>query len=502
MWAFGLLCLTQETGHVLIDDLAGRVSGPATTWRQRSPETHWVAIVVIALASAIFFVDMLTPRGVAIGAAYATTVLVAVAAPRRSFPIEVAAACSLLTIVGVYASPSFTGSDWLIVGNRVMSLGVIWFVALLSFERGRLNTALRSTGAELRSRAQVLEVMIANLPVTIARVTESDAPVDVHGAALSRLGLSPQAALAQVSAAAAAARRGGDPVHARSKGDVDGRPYWLDHWFVEDAERNFGLLWVCTDVTERLRLDHKLERAAKLAALGELAGNIAHEVNNPVGIISGKARLLVTGQEALPDKVREDLRKIAVQCDRVANLTRRLLGYVRPHGGSREPLDIREPVRCALSLVAAKAQRQGVRLVEELGAEVPTVDADVDELEQVFLNLFLNALDAMPDGGTLRVRAGRDATGRAEVEVRDDGAGMDERTLARMFEPFFTTKADGGTGLGLHICHRIVSDHEGELEGRSSPGGGSTFQVVLPASRAGGPPPSARHDAAAATPSL
>ncbi|MEZ6187849.1 MAG: PAS domain S-box protein [Planctomycetota bacterium] len=236
------------------------------------------------------------------------------------------------------------------------------------------------------------------------------------------------------------------------------------------------------DLTQERRLERQLTQAAKLAAMGELAGNVAHEINNPIGVVSAKVRLLLSGPEDLSEKVRSDLEKIVAQCDRIATLTRGLLDYCRPTHAPRSALDMAEPLSRALAFLETKATRAGVEVVREL-EPAPVAEANAGELEQVFLNLILNAIQAMPRGGTLTVRSRRQTRPRGAgslIEVTDTGAGMDEATRLRVFEPFFTTKGVKGNGLGLAICYGLIRAHDGALEVDSQEGQGTTFRVWLP----------------------
>lgn len=252
------------------------------------------------------------------------------------------------------------------------------------------------------------------------------------------------------------------------------------------------------DVTVLREAQAQAERAAKLAAIGELCGNIAHEINNPVAIISGKIRLLLSDENAhLSPKVLTELRKVAELCDRVARIAQGLLSSGRPSPGARTRIDIRVPIQKALAAVEERARSANVRLDDRLEAAIPpVVHANDAEMEQVFLNLFLNALDAMPGGGTLRISTIVDPPtscgGRPSVAVRvaDTGAGIRHELQSRIFEPFFTTKPEGrGTGLGLSICQGLVRSHGGGIHVESEPGKGSRFVVTLPRSpaAAGGP---------------
>lgn len=241
------------------------------------------------------------------------------------------------------------------------------------------------------------------------------------------------------------------------------------------------------DITEEKRRQAQLMRAGELAAVGELAGEVAHEVNNPIAIIGAKARLLLSDhREAMSGKVAEELGKIALLTDRVAKIAQGLLAYSRPALGQREAVDVRFPVRQALALIEDPARSGGVQVEDGLGARPVVVHANAEELAQVFLNLFLNALDAMPQGGTLRVRASRGKLrerGQAcvNIAVEDSGCGIPPEVREKIFEPFFTTKTDGhGTGLGLAICQGLVRSQGGEIRVESEVNRGACFVVSLP----------------------
>ncbi|MEE8460285.1 MAG: ATP-binding protein [Phycisphaerales bacterium] len=242
------------------------------------------------------------------------------------------------------------------------------------------------------------------------------------------------------------------------------------------------------DVTEQRRSQARMLRAGQLAAVGELAGQVAHEVNNPIAIISAKARLLLSDHLAeMSDETAEEIDKIVHLSDRVADIAQGLLSYCRPSAAVREPLDIRDPVRRALAMVESRASGAGIGVEQDLPGDLPPVRANAQELEQVFLNLVLNALDAMPRGGTLTVRV--EAAQRplpeggpaVSVVIQDTGDGIPDEIRQRVFEPFFTTKAHGrGTGLGLSICEGLVRSHGGRIDLDSSPSTGTRFTVTFP----------------------
>lgn len=242
------------------------------------------------------------------------------------------------------------------------------------------------------------------------------------------------------------------------------------------------------DVTEQKQTQVQIIRAGQLAAVGELAGQVAHEVNNPIAIISAKASLLLSDhQSGMPAKVAQELGKILELAQRVARIAQGLLSYCRPSPGAKVVMDVRAPIRKSLSMVEQHAQTLGVAIEDRLPAALPGVRANAGELEQVFLNLFLNALDAMPKGGRLTVSVSstpiRCLEGKScvAISVEDTGAGIDPTIRDRIFEPFFTTKEPGrGTGLGLSICQGLIRSHGGEITVDAQPGRGTRFTVNLP----------------------
>jgi signal transduction histidine kinase len=256
---------------------------------------------------------------------------------------------------------------------------------------------------------------------------------------------------------------------------------------LRDAEDQVGLVVeLAQDVTEQRRIRAEMVRAGRLAAVGELAGQVAHEVNNPIAIISGKARLLLSDcREQMSPRMVEEIQKITDFADRVARIAQGLLSFSRPSGAPRRPVDLRLPVRRALAMVEQVAANHDVRLVDDLGGPLAPVLANGQEMEQVFLNLMLNAVDAMPDGGRLAVTArtvgARDGHSAVQVQVEDTGQGIPDEIRQRVFEPFFTTKEQArGTGLGLAICLGVVESHNGEIEVASRPGEGTRFTVTIP----------------------
>ncbi len=231
----------------------------------------------------------------------------------------------------------------------------------------------------------------------------------------------------------------------------------------------------------------EMDHVARLSILGEMASNLAHELNQPLGAIAnyarGCTRRLETGGGD-PGELIEATRAIATQADRAGQIIARIRNFVRKRASPMEPMDIDDAVRTAASLCEGQARRGGIPVALRLAGDLPPVLADRVQIEQVVLNLVKNALDAMeePPSGTdgVIVRTGRDGEGRVEVVVADRGHGLSDEARARLFDPFFTTKS-GGMGLGLSICRSIVESHGGHLWATDNPGGGAMVRFVLPA---------------------
>ena len=231
-------------------------------------------------------------------------------------------------------------------------------------------------------------------------------------------------------------------------------------------------------------MSRQLWQAAKLAAVGELAASIAHELNNPLATVSLWVESLLA-QTATDDPRRRPLEVVEREVDRMADLVANLLQFSRLSSQRTSSVDVGEDLVKTLELVQHYFRGRGVEVVQELAPGVPVIQADRQLLRQVFLNLLTNAGDAMPDGGTLslRVAAGSLEGGRPAVviEFADTGVGIPLEDLPRVMEPFFTTKEeDKGTGLGLAICRRAVQEHGGTIDITSEVGKGTTVRIALP----------------------
>jgi signal transduction histidine kinase len=227
--------------------------------------------------------------------------------------------------------------------------------------------------------------------------------------------------------------------------------------------------------TERLR---QMYRAERLATAGQLASGVAHEIRNPLTAIRSTIQFLA-GDAHAGEGRRELLEGVVAEVDRINQIITQLLSFSRSAEAALEPLELNPLVQFSLSLVAAQARLEQVRVVCQL-APLPTIAGDEGQLKQLFLNLLLNALQAMPEGGELRVESAAGPGGAACLSIADTGCGMSEEVLERIFDPFFTTKAEG-TGLGLALSYAIVERHRGEIRVRSAPGEGTVVMLKFPA---------------------
>jgi len=225
--------------------------------------------------------------------------------------------------------------------------------------------------------------------------------------------------------------------------------------------------------------EESLRRSERLAALGEMSAGIAHEIRNPLGIISSSAQLIDSKLAGTSDSVRQLLDIIQEESSRINGLVTDFIAFGRPAPPVPRPTDLRALLRRAADHVEGMARQQGTML--EVEEETTPLFAAVDGelMQQVLLNLLLNALAAVADDGLIRLRAYRDDA-RACLEVADNGRGISPDIQRKIFDPFFTTK-DQGTGLGLANASRIVEAHGGDLRVRSTPGAGAVFTVCLPA---------------------
>ena len=236
------------------------------------------------------------------------------------------------------------------------------------------------------------------------------------------------------------------------------------------------------DITDRAELEQRLVQADKLSSIGLLAAGVAHEVNTPLAVISTYAQMLAK-QVADDSQKSLLLDKIARQTFRASEIVNSLLNFSRTSTTSFGEVKVNRVIQETLSLLEHQLQKSGIQVKTSLAQEMPAVHGNAGKLQQVFLNLFLNARDAMPSGGALEVSAWAEGNS-VRVEVADTGPGIAAEDCERIFAPFFTTKTSG-TGLGLAVSERLVAQHGGTISIESAPGRGTRVRVRLPVAPSG-----------------
>jgi len=269
-----------------------------------------------------------------------------------------------------------------------------------------------------------------------------------------------------------------EDLHLRTRGGTL-IPIFINSGAIEYGEQRF-IQQICVDISERKRLEDQLIQSEKMAAIGQLAAGIAHEIRNPLGIIMNALYDLSELVDAGNPEVREDLQIAKEEMDRVQAIINNLLEFSRESKTDREPVDVNDLLRKTLLLMSKYIQSSDVRVLTEF-ADIGLCSANQNALRQIFLNLITNAVQAMPHGGELRIRTRRAPDNRMRLEFEDTGVGVPERQLKDIFNPFFTTKSPGqGTGLGLSVVHSVVRRYRGDIRVRSTPNVGTTFTIELP----------------------
>lgn len=250
---------------------------------------------------------------------------------------------------------------------------------------------------------------------------------------------------------------------------------------IESGGNKF-IMGIIRDLTERRKMQERLVIADRLASLGELASGFAHELNNPLTGVIGYAQLLLE-DKTVPENIRKDVERIYSSAKRVDNVIKNFLIFARKQPPLKQPADINVIITSMLKLREYEHKLNNIDVVTQFGADLPPIMADTSQLQQVLLNIIINAEYFMlknHNQGTLSISTQRNGD-RVKATLTDDGPGISKENLDRIFNPFFTTKEVGqGTGLGLSICHGIIGEHGGRIYAESESGKGTTFVVELP----------------------
>ncbi|HDG68480.1 MAG TPA: PAS domain S-box protein, partial [candidate division Zixibacteria bacterium] len=273
------------------------------------------------------------------------------------------------------------------------------------------------------------------------------------------------------------------------KGEVmlrrkNGKEFWgyvVDVPVKNHAGEVENYLLMALDITEAKNLQYYLIRAEKLAGIGILASGIAHELNNPLYGILGLAEAIVDENDV--ETIHQYANEIIEYAREAAEIVKDLAGYsYSSQMGTASTVNPNTALKNALKMISRLGKLKNIKVVEDYG-ELEEINASSSELQQVFVNLITNAIDAMPNGGTLTLKT-RQVGDFDEIRISDTGTGIPEKYKTHIFEPFFTTKPVGeGTGLGLYICYRIVNKYKGSIDFEDNPEGGTTFIVRFPVKR-------------------
>jgi two-component system NtrC family sensor kinase len=261
---------------------------------------------------------------------------------------------------------------------------------------------------------------------------------------------------------------------------------------VYEGEKELASLGIFTDLREKMKIERKLQdtqvrllQSEKMASLGSLAAGVAHEINNPLGGILIYASLLMEDFEASKDPRVEDLKRIVDEATRCKEIVKSLLEFGRQTESRFEPMDINKAINDGLFFLENQVLFHDIRIIKRLDSSLPFIEGDSNQIKQVFMNMMVNAAEAMSErGGSLTITTGVDPDGTTIfVSFQDSGMGILPEVQSKIFDPFFTTKAVGkGTGLGLSTSYGIIQSHHGNIEVESEPDKGTTFTIYLPIS--------------------
>jgi len=270
-----------------------------------------------------------------------------------------------------------------------------------------------------------------------------------------------------------------------AKGDFDHQVEITRKDEIAKLEKTFNFMAVSLkERDDKLREYTNLQimKSERLATIGQLAAGVAHEINNPLGTIAIYAQMALDDLGKDNDSCRESLAVVMKQTNRAGRIVKDLLEYARQSEPEMRILNINDVLTQAIAIITHPAELQNIRLIADLASETPDIRGDSDKLQQVFVNIIVNALQAMPEGGELTVRTRMIEDSKfMEIEITDTGCGIPQEHLSKLFDPFFSTKRTGkGTGLGLSVALGIVEKHNGVIDVKSKIGEGSTFTIRLP----------------------
>ncbi len=249
--------------------------------------------------------------------------------------------------------------------------------------------------------------------------------------------------------------------------------------FIDPEGKLAGYIFIAKDITEKRKLEYQVFQAEKMAAIGQLAAGMAHEINNPLFVIAGRLEMILA-EKRLAQKFRSTLDIMNSQVDRIRKLVDRMLKFARKTPPKLEMLNINDVIEGVLPLLTYhKLPASNIEIEKYLDRGLPAVKGDLNQLQEVFVNLLINAYQAMPEGGKVTIKTTDSNNGFIQIQISDSGQGIPDDNLKNIFMPFFSTKKDG-TGLGLSICYNIIKSHGGDIDIESQVNRGTTFTIKLP----------------------
>ncbi|RMF93301.1 MAG: PAS domain S-box protein [Candidatus Schekmanbacteria bacterium] len=261
----------------------------------------------------------------------------------------------------------------------------------------------------------------------------------------------------------------------------------LTRTLLKDNNNNpIGCSVIVRDITEKKNLERQLIQSEKLSAVGELTAGLAHEIGTPLNIISGRAEYILSLAGDNP-KINEGLKSIIRQIDRITSLIQQLLKFTRSEKKETKGVNVNTVIEDTLLLLETKLDKSRIVIEKNIDNNILLIEGDENQIQQVFINLFINAIHAMPEGGKLSIKTkSNKAQNMVEIVISDTGIGIEEKNISRIFDPFFTTKEIGkGTGLGLAVTYGIIKDHGGNINVKSIYGKGTEFFITLPGIKKG-----------------
>jgi hypothetical protein len=266
---------------------------------------------------------------------------------------------------------------------------------------------------------------------------------------------------------------------------------WHNTTLTDEKGRIIGTLSSGEDITLRKQTEEEMIRSEKLVSLGQLAASVAHEVNNPLAGIMIYVKLFLKKykeEKLQTENTEKQLLKMDKELDRTTRIIRNLLDFARQSEPNIRSVDMNKVLEAALLLVGHQINLENIKLEKKSDAHLPPILADFDKIQQVLINIIMNAIQAMPDGGNLTIatsvakgiRIGESLKDTIRIDIRDTGVGITKENMSKLFTPFFTTKEKGkGVGLGLPVVHGIIEQHNGKIKVNSEPNAGTTFSIYL-----------------------